>query len=311
MSVPSRRNDELRGYFYLLIAVLLWSTAEVGIRYIRDDISPLQLAWARFFLGGLLLGALLPGDLRRKGLQLTKPIVGHAAWLSILGVVITGITFNYALKTTGASVVATMYGAAPIFVFVLSRLILGDVMTWPRFIGVAMGFSGIFVLGMSEVSDTFTVAGFVLTLINTLSFALFSVMLKKMAGPFAGLPLTALTVLWGSLFLFVPVLVEADWSTLEALPRIWPMVLYLGVCTTGISYLCFFVGLDKVDATRATSIILLKPPIVAVIAALFLEEPITLRVVCAMVLILGGLYLVNLYHYFHQQRLSHEYSKER
>jgi len=308
MSEGAAKGEEFKGYVYLLIAVLLWSTAEVGIRYIRDDISPLQLAFARFFLGGILLAALLPFDLKRKRLRLERRIVLHSIWLSILGVVITGITFNYALKTTGASVVATMYGAAPIFVFVLSRIILGDIMTLPRFLGVVLGFVGIFVLGSSGASEYFTFVGFLLTLLNTLAFALFSVLLKKYGGRYAGLPFTALTVMWGSAFLFIPVLIEWDTSVFENLPRIWPMVLYLGVCTTGISYLCFFTGLDKVDATRATSIILLKPPIVAVIAAVWLDEPITLRVLLSMALILGGLYLVNLYHYFHKERVVREHS---
>ena len=288
-------NPETRGFCYLVLGVGLWSTAEVVIRAIHTEIAPIQLAWVRFGIGGMLLLALMPGELRRRGLRLNRRILLHCSWLSLLGVVAMGVSYQFALKHAGASVVAAVFGVAPMLVFVFSRIFLGDPMTWPRFCGVVLGFLGIVILAMSKESPTFSLLGFSLTLLNAICFALFTVFVKKLAGRYAGLPVTALCFAFGTLYLTPMMLWEGDYRALEHLGRIWLPMLYLSIGTTGLAYLFYFQGLEKVDATRAISVILLKPPAAALLAAVFLGEAITWNLAASLVLILGGLYLVNLF----------------
>src|SRR5690606_40655089 len=112
-------------------------------------------------------------------------IVLHCAWLSLLGVVAMGLSYQFALTYAGASIVAAVFGAAPVMVFVFSRILLGDAMTWSRFVGVVLGFAGIVILALSKESPTFSLLGLGLALFNTGCFALFTVFVKKLAGHYA------------------------------------------------------------------------------------------------------------------------------
>lgn len=285
-------STRTRGIVFLLSAILLWSTAEIVTRTIHTQVAPVSLAWTRFTLGGVLLSLLLRWDLNRRNLTLNRTIVFHAAWMSIPGIVLASIAYQYALTCAGASVVATVFGATPIIVFLMSRLLLGDPLTWNRFLGVVFGFLGILVLAQSEPSPTYSLRGVLLTLLNASSFGLFTVLVKKYAGRHAGLPITSLSMLFGSAWLY-PFMVWEAHAFYPSIPHAaWAAVLYLSLGTTGVAYLLYFLGLEHVDATQAISVILLKPPFAACLAALLLGEPLTLRLLAALALILGGLYLV-------------------
>ena len=64
-------------------------------------------------------------------------------------------------------------------VFVLSRFLLGEPLTLERFIGIAMGFTGVLILALSKASATFSLLGFGFVILNALGFALFTVFVKK------------------------------------------------------------------------------------------------------------------------------------
>jgi drug/metabolite transporter (DMT)-like permease len=286
-------SRERTGQIYVAAAILLWSTAEVVIRAIRSDIGPMQLALLRFALGALFLAPFLRAHMRRNTLRFTPRILFHSVWLSLIGIVGASICFQYALVHAGAGIVAAMLGATPLFVFVLARFMLGDPLTWPRFAGLVAGFIGILILGLSKESATFSLLGFGLAVLNSLFFALFTVLVKKLGGPFQGLPLTLLCFIFGTLWL-VPL---AAWETQAlGLPdwgALWLPLLYLSIGTTGLAYLFFFLGLERSDATLTMSAILMKPPLAAVLAAVFLGEPITWNLAASLLFIIGGLYLVH------------------
>lgn len=126
--------------------------------------------------------------------------------------------------------------------------------------------------------------------------------MKRFAGAHGGLPISALCCAFGAVFIFPLVLWEGDTTALQHLPVLWLPVLYLSIGTTGIAYYFYFSGLERVDATRAVSVILLKPPAAVALAACWLGEPITWNLALAMLFILGGLYLVHIVHRYQQLR---------
>ncbi len=284
-----RKNERL-GFLCLLGAIGLWSTVEVVTRTIHTEVQPIQLAWVRFLVGGAFLAALLPFELRRRGLRLNRDIVLFCLWMSWPGVVISNIALQYSLKHAGAAVVATVYGTAPLFVLGLSRVVLGDAMTIPRLAGLLSGLVGIVVLTLGKPSPNFSLLGVGCALCAVGSFSLWTVLVKKSAGVFAGLPITALCCCFGVLFMTPMAWLENSGFNLDAIAANAGPVLYLSIGGTGIAYWLYFMGLEHVDATRAMSVILLKPPLAALLATVWLGEPLTWNVFAAMALILVALY---------------------
>lgn len=282
-----------RGIIYVGLAVALWSTAEVVIRSLHNDIAPVQLAWVRFGIGALMMLALLPFDRPAAGAKpMDRPLLLHCAWFAVPGIVLNAICWQYALKYAGAGVVATGFGASPVVVFLLSRVVMGEELSFERGIGILLGFVGLVILGLSKESDFFNYKGLLFTLLSVFAFSVFTVAIKRFAAGYAGLPLTALTFSFGALYLLPLAYIEVPQGLFHGLHDHWAAVLYLSLGTTGLAYLLYFKGLERIDATSASSIILLKPPAAALIAWQWAGEPFTWNLAVAIVFIVGGLYLV-------------------
>ncbi|MBL7646422.1 MAG: EamA family transporter [Candidatus Hydrogenedentes bacterium] len=273
-----------------MTAIGLWSTVEVVTRTILTEVPPIQLAWIRFFVGGVFLSTLLSHDLKRRGLRIDRRILWFCLWVSVPGVVVSNIALQYSLQLTGAAVVATVYGASPLFVLALSRLLLREPMDFARVAGLCFGLAGIAVLSLGKPSPAFSLAGLLLALCAAGTFSLWTVLVKKSAGAFTGLPVTVLCFAFGVLFMTPFALLESegiDWAVLQ---RHAGSILYLSVGGTGLAYWLYFKGLAHVDATRAASIILLKPPVAALLASAVLGEALTWNLLVSMGLIGAGLY---------------------
>jgi drug/metabolite transporter (DMT)-like permease len=288
------RNERI-GFLCLLVAIGLWSTVEVVVRSLHEAIPPIQFAWVRFMLGGVFLLTLLPMELKRRRLRLNRRIVLFSLWSSIPGIAVSSMALQFGLTYAGAAVIATVYGAAPLIVMGLSRVMLGDRMTRPRVVGLVCGFLGILLLASGKPSPTFSLVGVGCALLSVGTFSLWAVLVKKYAGDYGGLPVTALSFFFGVLFMTPLMLWESGGVTLAPLLAHPGAVLYLSLGTTGIAYWCYFMGLGRVDATRAMSIILLKPPAAALLATWALAEPLTWNVIASMVMILASLYGVILW----------------
>lgn len=280
------------GFLCVLVATVLWSTAEVAVRFVVNDIPPIQLAAIRFGLGALVLAAFLPMRMARRKLKYTRRMLYHAAWLSVFGVVLSSICFQYSLKYAGAGVVATVWGTNPLLVLALSAVVLGEPLTRVRVVGVVAGFAGIVILSLSKESETFTLWGLGYALGASLSFAIFTVFVKRFAGAYAGLPFTTVCTFWGALFLLPLVWAEGGPPDIAVLYKTWPILLYLGILSTGLAYLLYFMGLEHIEATQAASVLFLKPPLATALAAVLLGEPITGYLLGGISCVLAGLYLI-------------------
>jgi drug/metabolite transporter (DMT)-like permease len=286
----SIRSKERLGFLCLLGAIGLWSTVEVVTRTIHADIGPIELAWVRFLLGGVFLLVLLPHRLKQRGLRLDRKIVIFCLWMCWPGIIISSIALQIGLTAAGAAVVATVYGTAPLFVMGLSRIVLGDPMTLPRVGGLICGVLGIACLSLGKPSPEFSLIGVACALCAAASFSIWTVFVKRSAGSYAGLPVTALCCAFGVLFMTPLAWFEGGGFDVPSLTRNAGAVLYLAIGGTGVAYWLYFTGLEHVDATRAMSVILLKPPAATLLAAFWLGEPLTWNIVVALGLILTALY---------------------
>jgi drug/metabolite transporter (DMT)-like permease len=285
--------SKARGLVYVFLAVVLWSTAEVVVRVILGKITPIQLSLARFVLAGAFLMAFTPMELRKRGLRVNRRILLHALWIGFIGVFISALFFQTSLVYTGAASVSIVWGTNPLMVMALSAVLLAEKLTPARLTGVLIGFAGILVVSMGEASESFSVFGVLLAVGAVFTFAIYTVAIKRFAGPYGGVPIAAFCCVVGSAFLLPTTLIEGEFALLQ---QHWPVlllpVLYLGVGVTGTCNMLYLSGLRRIDAGQAASFLMLKPPMGALLAAVFLREAITWTLLAGMALILLGLYLV-------------------
>lgn len=100
-------------YIYVALATILFSTMEIALKYIAGEFNPIQLTFARFFVGGLVLLPFAWSQLKKHGDKLTKKVVAHFALLGFLGVFISMTFYQLAVFNTKASVVAVLFSRTP------------------------------------------------------------------------------------------------------------------------------------------------------------------------------------------------------
>lgn len=279
------------GLFMAIAATILWSTAEVPTRVVISHMTPLQLVAVRFAISGGVLAVGLPRVLRRRNVRLSREFLLLGVGLGVIFTLV-GICAAASLQYTGASYIGAIWGTTSLMVMALAAVALKERLTRAKTAGVLMGFAGIAILSMTKPSDTFSLLGVVLAVVAVFGFAVFSIGVKKYAGHYGGLPILTVVFLSGAVMV-TPLAVEE--GRLELLPALgwnWILVAYLGIFASGLSHLLYFMSLQRIEATQASSFIMLKPPLAVVLAAIILGEPLTMHLLVALVLIVGGLYLV-------------------
>jgi drug/metabolite transporter (DMT)-like permease len=97
----------------------------------------------------------------------------------------------------------------------------------------------------------------------------------------------------GWLFLLVPFLTAGAWSDYARLsPAGWAALLFLGIGASGLGYLFWYGGLEKIEASRVAAYLYLEPLVTLAAAAAFLGERVTAETVLGGLLLLAGVAVV-------------------
>ena len=74
-----------RGYIFIFLATVFFSSMEVALKTVAHDFNPMQLNCTRFLVGGLLLIPFALRGLRQHGARVTAAAWKGFAWLGFVG----------------------------------------------------------------------------------------------------------------------------------------------------------------------------------------------------------------------------------
>src|SRR5215831_14473579 len=200
-------------------------------------------------------------------------------------------SWGLGLVPTGRTVVLAY--TTPLWVTPASALLLGEPLTGRRVIGVLVGLAGLVSLFNPltfDWSDRTVVLGNLAVLLAALLWAASIVHIRAhrwVSTPFVLIPWeTLLTTLILAPIAMTSPLPRVDWT-----PTFVCLLLYLGIPGTAVAYWAVAMASRHLPAVT-TSLGLLATPVVSVItAAWWLGEPVSLPLVLAIVLVLGGVAL--------------------
>lgn len=278
---------------FLLAAAVLWGVIGVVSKFaFAAGISPLEVAFWRGLIGGTCF--ILHAFADKTAFELKRKITFKDFRLiilfSILGVAglesMNLITVNLA----GAGFGAIMLYTAPVWVAIMSRIIFKEsfgllkvislIVTLIGVAGVSLASSGGF-----EVSKINTIA--VITgLISSVSYALFYIFGKAFFGKYSPRAVYGIAFPFASL----AILPFVQFSTKPVF--VWAILLFNGVASTYLAYLCYTIGLKSVNATKAAIITSLEPVIAAFFAWIFWKESLGLIGYASAIVVFAGIALV-------------------
>jgi drug/metabolite transporter (DMT)-like permease len=216
---------------------------------------------------------------------------------SFFGVVINQVLFLTGLNLTSPINSSIIISTNPIFAFILAALILSERITILKGFGLAIGLSGVLLLilqnGTPDLGSS-TFLGDIFTLVNTISWAFYTVIIKRMVEKYHPVTVMKWTFLFG-LFTTIPV-GYSQWSTMNwsVIPiNIWLGTGFVVVFATFLGYLLISFGLRRLSPTIVSTYTYTQPVIAAYIATLMGQDHIDIVMVMSALLIFTGVFVVS------------------
>ena len=160
----------------ILISIqLLFGINFVTSKYIVEFYSPINWAFLRTFLSGVLFFSYLFFLKKSKAFIPDKKIILPLIYLSLIGMSIPQVSFLAGLKKTSTLNSSMICATIPLFTLTISLLRKTEELTLNKLLGLALGLAGVIILkDFSEFKITNqTLVGDSLILLNCLSIALF------------------------------------------------------------------------------------------------------------------------------------------
>ena len=179
LTAKANEDRALLGISFMLVAYFTFSLIDTSVKWLAlAGIPALQLAFMRyaahFFISLLIIGQ---GGFAR------ERFVAEKQWLVVIrgSLIMFSTVLNFfALRYLPLTLTSTILFSAPLIVCALSWPLLGERVGVWRWFAIALGFFGV-VIATNPFGESFHWA-VVLSLMSATSFALYSILTRKLAG---------------------------------------------------------------------------------------------------------------------------------
>lgn len=280
-----------RGYIFIFLATVFFSSMEVALKTVAHDFNPMQLNCTRFLVGGLLLIPFALRGLRQHGARVTAAAWKGFTWLGFVGLVVSMMFYQMSILYAPASVVSVLFSCNPVLVLAFAYLILRADIRPQHITALVMEVAAALII-IDPLHTTLDPAGITLVLLSAATFALYAVLGKKQCAQYSGVAVTCFSCLAASAEMIVLMLIShipavADALQAAGLPMFAAMpffsgyttgnllnVLYICVFVTAGGYACYFMGMEATSAMQGSLVFFFKPVLAPILAMLILGEEI-------------------------------------
>ncbi len=273
----------LRAALWMLGAVVSFSTMAIAGREVSFELDTFEIMMYRSVIGLLILMAVasLAGTRstitgRKPGLHLLRNVfhfTGQNLWFFAITVIPLAQVF--ALEFT-----------SPLWVLMLSPLVLGERLTSVRVAAACMGFIGILIVTRPS-AETVNI-GTVAALCAAIGFAGSILFTKRLTRTETLTCILFWMTLSQSIFGVVCAGFDADIALPSAESAPWLVLIALGGLT---AHFCLTTALSMAPATLVTPVDFLRLPVIALLGLALYQEQIELMVILGAAIIFGANYL--------------------
>lgn len=251
------RHTRLLGSCSLFIAAGCWGGTYVASKYALGYVGPFTLVLARYALASLIFLPLLVLRGQDPNARGSLRLIALASFIG-LGLSSWAQFFGTALSTAHAGALIT--SSAPAFMVVFAAMVLGERVTSQKVIALVVASAGVVtVVGPGDIGAGIgAVFGDLLLVVAGVTWALYSVLIRKLTLRIANVTVTGYVTLFGALAavpLGVPDLVRTGVPT----AAVWLSILYIGFISTALAYYLWNKGLELMEAGNASIFFFAQP----------------------------------------------------
>lgn len=274
----------------LLLLVFIWGGSWPIYKMAVPYTPPLLFAGMRTVIGGLILAALL--------YKMRNRINWRENWSKYCISAFFNTILFFGLQTVGLSYLpgglfSVLVYFQPVLLGLFAWIWLGEYMSPFKIISMIIGFIGIVVVSVDGLTVHVSSIGVVLGLLVAFSWALGVVYVKKVSSKVDAFWMVSLQFIIGGVILIGTGTIVENWSAIE-----WNGKYLLGLgygSTFGIplAYIIYYKLINAGEASKVGTFTFLVPIIAVIISTVFLDEPVTYRLVVGLLLVGVSIYFVN------------------
>jgi len=276
----------------LVLMALIWGVNFSIVKFGTTLVAPLAYNGLRVMIAAVVLMTIV---LAAKTPLPPRRVIVALLTLGVLGNGIYQFFFVQGIARTRASDAALVVAASPAFIAIIGRLRGVERASSRRVVGILLSIAGIALVVFATTrgdDGRSSLAGDMLVLAGSLSWATYTVLLKPYTEHVSGIQVSAFTMVGGAVPLFVvalPAIVHASWSTVPLLG--WGALFYSAIFALVIAYLFWYRGVRVIGPTRTAMYSNVQPLIAVIFAWVVLNETPTIWQGIGMVFIMTGLVL--------------------
>ena len=281
----------LRAYVALAVAVAGITWSSIFVRW--ADVPGTVSAFYRVLIAGTVL-------LAWRGVRgSTRPTSRRAAWITVAGGAFFALDlalWNTAVMKTQVAVATLLGNNTPIFVGLMSWLVLRRRPRRSFWIGLALSLTGCVLIIGANLSTAVRVPGSatgdLLALIASVFFAAYLIVTERVRQSMDTLTFNALAIA-GSVGTLLAIALLLRLPLAGFPPRTWAALAGLGLVSQLVAYYALVYALGHLPATITSVGLLAQIPCTAALAWLLLGEPLTGIQIAGGAVVLAGIYVVN------------------
>ncbi len=260
------------GVIGALLTVMIWTTWIISTRFAMHGSQPLPPALLAFIRFGTAAVVLSPVWWRFRAFPRAAPP------LALLGLMTAGLPYQFLVLwglhyAPAAEAGPLLAGSLPLFIAILSAVMLGERITWGRILGVVLISAGVAAITGGGLLDMAGGAwrGHLAILAASLAWSVYTVAFR--ASGLSGIQAAAFVGLW-SVGLLLPFAGADIWQGFQATP--WPVLgqqfVVQGLLAGVVALITYTTAVRHLGAARASALTALTPPTAVLAAVLLLDE---------------------------------------
>ncbi len=302
-------TSRLRDWFLLIACNLIWASQFVLAKLVQEQMGPVFATLLPMALATLCLVPLVRREQRQRGRpsRIAGADLARFALIGVLGQVVAQLGVTWGVRLAPASNAALLSLTLPIATAVLAYLLLGERMTFIRWVSFAFAIVGVLQCSGVDWSELRFASGGVaignvLIMLGVLGSSFYNVYGKKLLHRYSPLELLLYSY-YAVLVCLIPLTLYLEPGSIQSVaafgPKVWLGIFLLAAFQYFLSMILFLTVLTRLDAAQAGLSNYLIPFFGLVIAAVVLGERLTLRMTVGGLVVLASTLLVTVYE--HQQ----------
>lgn len=282
-------------YAAFVVVCIVWGTTYLAIRIAVRTLPPLLLTGARFTVAGAIL--LTIARARGDAIPRSRQTIGELVLVGLLLVCIGNFAVVWAEQWVPSGLAALFVATAPFWIAVIERLHnTGDRLDRRRMAGMVVGFVGVALLvtpgGAGGAFDAHFVLGAIGIQLGSIAWQYGTVRAKYKLHDIPPLMSSAIQMLSGGIAVTSIGLLAGETKRVRFASDGLMALAYLTLFGSVLAYTSYVYALRHMRTTNMSLYAYINPLVAVILGAAILHERLTWVSILAMVIILGGVAIV-------------------